>query len=107
MFDIVRIDRRSRRRPRENQTDELGIQANSDTIEIIRPGTKPLGGSEASDFEVTWRFSRKPAYDPTRFSLRVRDIGFFVEWLSQINKVQCFPWHVAPYLIDAPWNKEL
>jgi hypothetical protein len=92
-----RIDRRSRRQPGDEPTNELEIWANLDSIEIIRPGNAPLGGPEASDFDVTWCLTRKPHFDPTPFSLRVRDIGLFVQWLSQINKVQCFPWRTSSH----------
>ncbi|KAF9515624.1 hypothetical protein BS47DRAFT_1360902 [Hydnum rufescens UP504] len=47
-----RIDRGSRSQL-EIESFELASQANFDRIEIILPGTKPLGGPEASDFEVT------------------------------------------------------
>ncbi|KAF9513587.1 hypothetical protein BS47DRAFT_952883 [Hydnum rufescens UP504] len=47
---------------------ELGSQGKWDRFEILRPGTKPLGGPEASSFEVIWRLTRKPDLDPTQFS---------------------------------------
>ncbi|KAF9515617.1 hypothetical protein BS47DRAFT_1341783 [Hydnum rufescens UP504] len=64
-----RIDRGSRSQL-EIEGFELASQANFDRIEIMLPGTKPLGGPEASDFEATWCLTRKPGIEPTRFSLR-------------------------------------
>jgi hypothetical protein len=78
---------------------ELGSQGNFDRIEILRPGTKPLGGPEASSFEVIWRITRKPDPNPTRFSLAVGDIGLFVKWISQINPVR-YSQNIVLQLID-------
>ncbi|KAF9515606.1 hypothetical protein BS47DRAFT_1341767 [Hydnum rufescens UP504] len=78
-----RIDRGSRS---QLEIEEFASQANFDRIEILLPGTKPLGGPEASNFELIWCLTRKSGVEPTQFSLRVGDIALFVKWISQLNE---------------------
>jgi hypothetical protein len=61
--------------------------ANFDRIEILLPGTKPLGGPEAGDLELTWCLTRKPGVEPTLFSLCVGDIALFAKWVSRLNEI--------------------
>jgi hypothetical protein len=103
-----RIDRTSKVKL-EIEDSELVYQANFDRVEILLPGTKPLGGPEARDFELTWCLTRKPGIDPTRFSLCVGDTALFASWVSNLNKVQCFR-NIAPLLFthsNDPGNKAL
>ncbi|KAF9515603.1 hypothetical protein BS47DRAFT_771182 [Hydnum rufescens UP504] len=81
-----RIDRTSKMKLEDENTTEVVILANFDRIEILLPGTKPLGGPEASDFELTWCLTRKPGIEPTRLSLCVGDISLFARWVSKLNK---------------------
>ncbi|KAF9515620.1 hypothetical protein BS47DRAFT_1341786 [Hydnum rufescens UP504] len=80
-----RIDRTSKVEL-EIEDSELVYQANFDRVEILLPGTKPLGGPEARDFELTWCLTRKPGIEPTQFSLCVGDISLFASWVSKLNK---------------------
>ena len=93
-----KIDRGSRCSLGAKQMVGFGSEANFDNIEIIRPGTKPLGGPVASDFEVIWRVARKPGLYPSRFSLLVEDI---FERITRIYKVQYFT-HFSLHLINVP-----
>ena len=102
-----RIDRRSRSVRGVEESFELGSpQHCDDTFEIIRPGAEPLGGQHASDFEVTWRLTRRPDLEPTPYSLRVSDMGLFVFWISPISQV-CHLQNIMPYLIDVLWAQEI
>jgi hypothetical protein len=92
-----RIDRTSKMKS-ENEDSKIAILADFDRIEIILPGTKPLGGPEASGFELTWCLTQKPEMEPTRFSLCVGDISLVARWVSKVNKVRRSR-NIAPLLL--------
>jgi hypothetical protein len=94
-----RIDRTSKVKL-EIRDSELVYQANFDRVEILLPGTKPLGGPEARDFELTWCLTRKLGVEPTRFSLCVGDIALLARWVSNLNKVPCLS-NIAPLLFNS------